>query len=113
MVFLVHLRRLVPVPPLVLLLTEDSSIQSKKCKRLKKPKRINSPRVRLDPIASLVLEKGPGLLVDLKIALRGRPQASLAWKEEAWDKDRSSESESREAIQWRRSIPCSGRSMPI
>jgi len=39
----------------------ESSVQrrSKKCKKLKKPKRINSQEMRLDPIESLVPEKGP------------------------------------------------------
>jgi hypothetical protein len=69
----------------------ESSIQrrQKKCKKLKKPKRISSPRDEVGSNQKSGTRKEPVLLADLKIALRGRPQASLARKEGAWDKDRS------------------------
>jgi hypothetical protein len=67
------LETLIPMIPLVLLLTESRhSAASKKCKKLKKPKRINSPRDEVGSNRKPGTRKGPGLLADLKIALRGR-----------------------------------------
>src|SRR5690349_17081295 len=56
---------------LPLLMTEEIRWRSKKSKGLKKPKRINSPRKEVGSNRNPDTRKGPGLLVDLKIASKG------------------------------------------
>ena len=73
MVFLVHLRRLIPVILLVLLLTECRPFSAvKEVQEAQKPKRINSPRDEVGSNRKPGTRKGPGLLAGLKIATGGR-----------------------------------------
>ena len=66
------LETLIPMIPLVLLLTESRPFSGvKEVQEAQKPKRINSPRDEVGSNRKPGTRKGPGLLAGLKIATGG------------------------------------------